>query len=321
VEPAVALPAHEPSPAGDFESLREQARDEVAKVVVGHTEAVDLLLVAAIAGGHVLLEGPPGVAKTLLAGSLARSLGVRFTRIQFTPDTRPGDVTGESAVKMGEKVFVPGAVFTNVLLADEINRTPPRTQAALLEAMQEHHVTVDGRIHWLPTPFIVVATQNPFEHEGVFPLPESQLDRFLFKVVIGYPRAEDELRMLALPHRGVTPDMLEDIRPLLDAARLQQLQREIDGTRVPEPVLRALVALVRRTRTLPGVVLGGSPRATIHLLTAARAAARLAGRDEVTLEDVRSMAVPVLAHRVVSTDASGLDVVQAAADHVAAPAR
>ncbi|MGE5689388.1 MAG: AAA family ATPase, partial [Pseudomonadota bacterium] len=236
-------------------------------------------------------------------------------------DTRPADVTGGSVTKLGEKVFVPGAVFTNVLLADEINRTPPRTQAALLEAMQEHHVTVDGRLHWLPSPFIVIATQNPFEHEGVFPLPESQLDRFLFKVVIGYPSVDDELRMLELPHRGVTPDMLEDIRPLLDAAALQQVQRELDGTRVPDDVLRLLVESVRRTRVAPGVSLGGSPRATIHLLTAAKASARLAGRGTVTAEDVRRMAVPVLAHRIIAADATGREIVERAFDEAAAATR
>jgi MoxR-like ATPase len=296
----------------DLIELRDEVRAEVSKVVIGHTEAVDLLLIAAIAGGHVLLEGPPGVAKTLLAGSLARALGVHFTRMQFTPDTSPSDLTGASATKMGEKVFVPGAVFTNVLLADEINRTPPRTQAALLEAMQEHHVTVDGRIHWLPAPFIVVATQNPFEYEGVFPLPESQLDRFLFKVVVDYPTAADELLMLELPHRGVTPDMLEDIRPLLDAGRLGRLQREIDETRVPSGVARLVVDVVRRTRSLPGVELGASPRATIHLLTAAKASAHLAGRDAVAAEDVGGMAIPVLAHRIIASDVAGNEVVRAA---------
>jgi MoxR-like ATPase len=294
----------------DLGALRAEVQAEVSKVVIGHTEAVDLLLLAAIAGGHVLLEGPPGVAKTLLAGSLARALGVQFTRMQFTPDTSPGDLTGASATKLGEKVFVPGAVFTNVLLADEINRTPPRTQSALLEAMQEHHVTVDGRIHWLPAPFIVVATQNPFEYEGVFPLPESQLDRFLFKVSIDYPTAADELRMLELPHRGVTPDMLEDIRPLLDAARLGGLQREIDETRVPSGVARLVVDIVRRTRALPGVELGASPRATIHLLTASKASAHLAGRDAVAAEDVQQMAGPVLAHRIIASDVAGDQVVR-----------
>jgi MoxR-like ATPase len=317
MEPAVAAHPYAIGSTPEVGALRDEVQSEVAKVVIGHRKAIDLLLVAAIAGGHVLLEGPPGVAKTLLAGSLARALGVRFTRIQFTPDTRPSDVTGESMVKMGEKVFVPGAVFTNVLLADEINRTPPRTQAALLEAMQEHHVTVEGRTHWLPAPFIVLATQNPFEHEGVFPLPESQLDRFLFKVVIDYPAIDEELRILELPHRGVTPDMLEDVRPLLDPTRLEQLQGAIDATRVPDDVMRVLVELVRRTRVLPGVVLGGSPRATIHLLTAARASARLGGRDTVTVEDVRAMAYPVLAHRIIATEGAGGDVVEAAVNEVA----
>jgi MoxR-like ATPase len=296
----------------DLIALREEVRAEISKVVIGHTEAIDLLLVAAIAGGHVLLEGPPGVAKTLLAGSLARALGVRFNRMQFTPDTSPSDLTGESVTKMGEKVFVPGAVFTNVLLADEINRTQPRTQAALLEAMQEHHVTVDGRVHWLPAPFIVVATQNPFEHEGVFRLPESQLDRFLFKVSIDYPSVDDELRMLELPHRGVTPDMLEDIRPLFDAARLERLQREIDGMHVPRAVARLVVDVARRTRTVPGVELGASSRAIVHLLTAAKASARLGGRGAVAVEDVAATAVPVLAHRIVAANATGADVVRSA---------
>jgi MoxR-like ATPase len=297
-------------PSEDLAALRDDVRDEVSKVVIGHREAVDLLLVASIAGGHVLLEGPPGVAKTLLAGSLARTLGVRFTRMQFTPDTSPSDLTGGSGTKLGEKIFVPGAVFTNILLADEINRTQPRTQAALLEAMQERHVTVDGRIHWLPTPFMVVATQNPFEHQGVFPLPESQLDRFLFKVVISYPTVGDELRMLELPHRGVTPDMLEDVRPLLDAARLERLQREIDGIRVPSAIACLVVDVARRTRTL--AELGASPRGTMHLLAAAKAAACVAGRDTVTAEDVAAMAVPVLAHRIVAADAAGDEVVRVA---------
>ena len=304
--------AARPAVSDDLAGLRDEVRAEISKVVIGHTEAIDLLLVAAIAGAHVLVEGPPGVAKTLLAGSLARALGVRFNRMQFTPDTSPSDLTGESVTKMGEKVFVPGAVFTNVLLADEINRTQPRTQAALLEAMQEHHVTVDGRVHWLPSPFIVVATQNPFEYEGVFRLPESQLDRFLFKVTVGYPSVDDELRMLELPHRGVTPDMLEDIRPLFDAGRLERLQREIDDLRVPRSVARLVVDVARRTRTYAGVELGASSRAIVHLLTAAKATARLAGRDAVAAEDVAAMAVPVLAHRIVAADATGAEVVLAA---------
>ena len=226
------------------QALLDEATAEIGKVVVGHRGPIELLLTAAVAGGHVLLEGPPGVAKTLLAGSLARALGVQFSRIQLTPDTRPSELTGETVVKFGERTFAPGAVFTNVLLADEINRAQPRAQAALLEAMQEHHVTIDGRSHWLPVPFVVIATQNPFEHEGVFRLPASQLDRFLFRVAIDYPTEADELEMLAIPHRGVTPDMLEDIRPLLDVARLLRLQGLVDGVVVPGGRL----ALPRRDR-------------------------------------------------------------------------
>ncbi len=296
--------------------LRWQTHHEVRKAVIGYDEPLDLLLVAAVAGGHVLLEGPPGVAKTLMAGAIARVLGVSFRRIQFTPDTTPDHITGSSTVtKLGEQVFQPGAVFTNVLLADEINRTPPRTQAALLEAMQERHVTVDGRTHWLPTPFMVVATQNPFEHQGIYPLPESQLDRFLFKVVLEYGSAEEEESILRLPHRGLAPDLLGDIHPLLDVSKLDAAQRELDATRAPEDVISFAVRVVRATRVVPGVVLGASPRAAIHLLSAVKAFARLEGRDLVTRADVEHMAPYVLAHRIVIEDGAGVapaDVVAAA---------
>src|SRR6185437_11369429 len=185
------------TPVHALEDLRDLARAELEGIVVGYEEPRDLLLVAAVAGGHVLLEGPPGVAKTLMAGAVSRTLGVKFTRVQFTPDTAPEEVTGKMVRnRLAEEVFSPGAAFTNVLLADEINRTPPRTQAALLEAMQERHVTVAGRTHWLPTPFMVVATQNPYEQQGIYPLPESQLDRFLFKINLGYASAHQEEEIL-----------------------------------------------------------------------------------------------------------------------------
>jgi MoxR-like ATPase len=266
-------------------------------------------MVAAVAGGHVLLEGPPGVAKTLMAGAVARVLGVQFTRVQFTPDTTPEEVTGRMITQFGELVFSPGAVFTNVLLADEINRTPPRTQAALLEAMQERHVTVSGRTHWLPSPFLVVATQNPFEQHGIFPLPESQLDRFLFKIELDYGSAEEEEAILRLPHRGLAPDVLGDITPLLDVAKLDAAQRELDATVVPEDVVRYIVQVVRRTREEPGVVLGAGPRAAVHLLSAVKAHARLAGRSEPTRDDVVEMAPYVLCHRVVVSNAAPKEVV------------
>ena len=214
-----------------FESmrdLREAAKAEVRKVVVGQDHAVELFLVAALAHGHVLVEGPPGSAKTLLARAIAHVLGSSFKRIQFTPDTTPTHIIGEQVLKSGEQLFVPGPIFANVVLADEINRTPPRTQAALLEAMQERHITVDGRTHRLPDPFLVIATQNPYEHEGIYSLPESQLDRFLFKIDLDYCDPQSELEMLSLPHLGIAPDMLGEIKPLLGVAGLDKARIEID---------------------------------------------------------------------------------------------
>jgi len=280
-------------------NLRDRAREEVGKVVIGQGDAVELLLVAALARGHVLIEGPPGSAKTLLCRAIAHVLGAQFKRIQFTPDTSPEEITGVSITKMGEKVFMPGAVFTNILLADEINRTPPRTQASLLEAMQERTITVDGRTHPLPDPFLVIATQNPYEQEGIFPLPESQLDRFLFKIILDYCDADSEIEMLRLPHTGVTPDMLGEIQPLLGIVGLDKARAELDTTEVPEDVARYVVSVVRSTRTNPGLELGASSRAAIHLLSASKANARLSGRDHVTIDDVRLVAPHVLRHRFI----------------------
>jgi MoxR-like ATPase len=287
------------APYENLIDLRERAKAEVAKVVIGQERAVELLLVAALARGHVLLEGPPGSAKTLLGRAAAHMLGASFKRIQFTPDTSPAEITGVNTIRFGEQTFIPGIVFTNVLLADEINRTPPRTQAALLEAMQERQVTVEGKSHVLPDPFLVIATQNPYEHRDVFDLPESQLDRFLFKIHIEYSDPESEYKMLDLPHKGVAPDMLGEVQPLLGVVGLDKARIELDATDVPEEVGRYMVAIARATRQIPGVELGVSSRGIIHLSSAAKANARLSGRDYVAIEDVKEIAPYVLRHRII----------------------
>ena len=283
-------------------ALRERAKEEVGKVVVGQGHAVELLLVAAMARGHVLLEGPPGTAKTLLGRATAYVLGADFNRVQFTPDTSPTELIGENVTRAGETKFLKGTVFTNVLLADEINRTPPRTQSALLEAMAERAVTVEGRVHRLPDPFLVIATQNPYEQEGVFPLPESNLDRFLFKIYIDYCDIDKEVEMLRLPHTGVTPDMLGEIMPLLGIVGLDKARIELDGTLVPDEVARFVVGVVRKTRVIDGVMLGASSRAAIHLMSATKAHARLEGREAASIEDARAMAPYVLTHRLIIED-------------------
>ena len=286
----------------NLQVLRERAKEEIGKVVVGQGPAVELLLVAAIARGHVLLEGPPGTAKTLLGRATAYVLGADFNRVQFTPDTTPTELVGENIVRAGETKFIEGTIFTNVLLADEVNRTPPRTQSALLEAMAERAVTIEGRVHRLPDPFLVIATQNPYEQEGVFPLPESNLDRFLFKIYIDYCDIESEVEMLRLPHTGVTPDMLGEIQPLLGIVGLDKARLELDATLVPEEVARLVVGIVRRTRELDGVMLGASSRAAIHLMSATKARACLEGRPTVTVDDVFEMAPFVLTHRLICED-------------------
>jgi MoxR-like ATPase len=279
--------------------LRERVATEVAKVVVGQEEATDHLLAAAAVGGHVLLEGVPGVAKTLLARAWSQALGLGFRRVQFTPDMLPSDLTGTVTLRGAELSFRPGPVFTNVLLADEINRTPPKTQAALLEAMQDAQVSVDGVSHPLPVPFLVVATQNPIEYEGTYPLPEAQLDRFLLKVDVGYPSSDEERAILGLAHRGVAPAGLDEVQVAARADELRAAWDEVDETVVSDEVAGYVVAVVRRTRDLPSVALGASPRAAVHLLAVSKAAARLAGRSFVTPDDVAAMAPPVLRHRLV----------------------
>ena len=298
---------------------------EVAKVVVGQDEVVDQLLIAASVGGHVLLEGAPGVAKTLLAHASARALGVSFRRVQFTPDMLPSDLTGTMTLRQGELSFRPGPVFTNLLLADEINRTPPKTQAALLEAMQEYQVTVDGDAHRLPDPFLVIATQNPIEYEGTYPLPEAQLDRFVLKVDVPYPSEEEERALLRLARRGVAPRGLDDISVVCSRSEWEGLRDAVDGVRVSDEVVGYVAAIVRRTRSLPSVELGASPRAAVHLLSAAKARSLMSGRDFVTPDDVAALAPAALRHRLVLSPEAELeryraeDAVKAALDSTEVP--
>jgi MoxR-like ATPase len=287
--------------------LLERVLGQIRPVVVGQEETVELMLIALACRGHVLLEGVPGVAKTLLARALAATLGVQTRRVQFTPDMLPSDLTGTMTLRAGELLFRPGPVFTNVLLADEINRTPPKTQAALLEAMQEAQVTIDGDTHPLQAPFLVLATQNPVEYEGTYPLPEAQLDRFLLKVAVGYPSAEHERAMLALARDGVDPVGIHTIQQVATPAQLQAAVEQTRTTEVTAEVAGYVVDLVRHSRELPSVSLGASPRAAVHLLAAAKAAARLRGRDFVTPDDVGALALPVLAHRLVMTPDAELE--------------
>ena len=308
-----------------MKDLYERVRAEVGAVVVGQDEALAQLLGALACTGHVLIEGPPGVAKTLLARSVARALGLEFARVQFTPDMLPSDLTGTMVLRGGELEFRSGPVFTNILLADEINRTPPKTQAALLEAMQEGQVSVDGNTHALPDPFLVLATQNPIEYEGTYPLPEAQLDRFMLRVEVGYPSAEEERAMLSLPRQGLSPSALERVREVVGRDELRAVRRDIDETAISDEVAGYVVDLVRRTRELPSVSLGASPRAAVHLLVAAKAAARLAGRAFVTPDDVAGIAPAALGHRLILTPEAELerfgagDAIRAAIDDVPVP--
>jgi MoxR-like ATPase len=277
-------------------------REEVGKVVVGQDGVVSGLVAALLVRGHVLLEGVPGVAKTLVVKALARSLALDFARIQFTPDLMPSDVTGQIIyeAKGANFRFREGPVFTNLLLADEINRTPPKTQAALLESMEERQVSVEGDAHPLPEPFVVVATQNPVEQEGTYPLPEAQLDRFLFKLHVGYPSEEQEVEVLARHDRGLDPHDLDaaGVRPVAGPAELEAARREVDGLVVEPPVLAYIVALVRATRAAPAIELGASPRGAAALLHASKAWAWLAGRTFVTPDEVKAVAKPALRHRL-----------------------
>jgi MoxR-like ATPase len=300
--------------------------DEVERAVVGKRDRLALVLAGILSDGHVLLEDVPGLAKTLTARSFAEVMGLRFARVQFTPDLLPSDVTGSSVWNQRDAAFEfrPGPVFANVLLADEINRAPPKTQAALLEAMQERQVSIDGETRLLEPPFVVLATQNPIEYEGTYPLPEAQLDRFVLRTGFGYPSADAEWEMLQR-RLGRGTDAVE-LRQVLDRATLLGMQSAVEDVHVDESIGHYVVDLVAATRESPSVSVGSSPRGSLALVKLARCRAALAGRDFVTPDDVKSVAVPALAHRLVLRPElwvqrrSGEDVVREVLDEVRTPA-
>ena len=303
----------------------ERILDEVERAVVGKREALELVLIGILADGHVLLEDYPGLAKTLLARSFAQVTEMRFSRIQFTPDLMPSDVTGSSIFdqRRAEFEFRPGPIFANLLLADEINRAPPKTQAALLEGMQERQVTIEGTTHPLERPFLVLATQNPIEYEGTYPLPEAQLDRFLLRTGVGYPARDDEWEVLGRRIERQADEL--ELRPVVDRETVLELQRAVEDVYVAESLGYYMVDLVAATRASARTQVGASPRGTLALLKLSRCKAALHGRDFVTPEDVKAVAVPALAHRLILNPelwvqrVSPDDVVRDALETVATP--
>ena len=299
----------------EVKALADRMRAEIGKAVIGQADTIDLMLTALMAGGHVLLEGPPGTAKTFLAQCFAHTLDLQFGRIQFTPDLMPGDILGANLFNFQTSVFTltRGPIFCELLLADEINRTPPKTQAALLEAMQERNVTIDGHAYPLSAQFLVVATQNPIEQQGTYPLPEAQLDRFLFKQTLKYPTAEEE-RAIVAAHglKTGSPDPAEmGVGVVADRAAIAAAVRTIAEIRLVEEVIGYVVDLVRATRETTDLETGASPRSAAMLATAARARAALAGRDYVIPDDVKSLALPALRHRVILSPAAEIEGRQA----------
>ncbi len=306
--------------------LSNRLLDEVEKAVLGKREALELLLLGLLADGHVLIEDYPGLAKTLMARSFAQTASMDFSRIQFTPDLMPSDVTGSSVFNQREADFEfrPGPIFANLLLADEINRAPPKTQAALLEAMQERQVTTEGETRRLGPPFLVLATQNPIEYEGTYPLPEAQLDRFLLRMSVGYPAREDEWEMLTTRANRGRDEI--DLETQIDRETLLEMQAACETVHVSEPVGLYMVDIVAATRNAQSVQVGASPRGSLALLKLSRCRAALEGRDYVTPDDVKSVAVPALAHRLTLRPelwvqrVSAEDVVRERLDTVPTPA-
>ncbi|THU38075.1 MoxR family ATPase [Niastella caeni] len=288
----------------DLSTLQQSVhtlKNEIGKVIVGQEQMVELLLAAVLADGHVLIEGVPGVAKTLTAKLLSKSISVGFSRIQFTPDLMPSDVIGTSIFNPKDSTFQfnKGPIFSNIVLIDEINRAPAKTQAALFEVMEERQVTVDGHSYLLSTPFMVVATQNPIEQEGTYHLPEAQLDRFLFKINVSYPTAEQEFRVVMQHHQQNLNDMINQVSAVLSAAQIHELRKQVRTIHVEEKLISYITTIVANTRNHKSIYLGASPRASIGILNGAKALASMRGRDFVTPDDIIYIMPPVLRHRVV----------------------
>jgi MoxR-like ATPase len=293
----------------DLETLDtavQQLKTEIGKVIVGQEAMIELLLAGILADGHILIEGVPGVAKTLTAKLLSKVISVGFSRIQFTPDLMPSDVIGTSVFNPRDSnfQFKHGPIFSNIVLIDEINRAPAKTQSALFEVMEERQITVDGQSYHLMPPFMVVATQNPIEHEGTYHLPEAQLDRFLFKIKVGYPSQEEEFHIVS-NHHGMKGDQrIESVAPVLTAARIQELRDKVRGLHVEDKLIRFITSIVNATRNHNSIFLGGSPRASIGILNGSKALASMRGRDFVTPDDIVYITPAVLRHRLVLTPQS-----------------
>ena len=279
-------------------NVMQSIAENMGKVMVGQGGAAKLMVVCLAAGGHVLIEDVPGIGKTTMANALAKSIGVSFNRIQFTPDILPSDITGFSMYnpKTGEFEYKQGSIMSNIILADEINRTSPKTQASMLEVMEERHVTVDGVTYNVPEPFMVIATQNPVEYMGTYPLPEAQLDRFLMRITMGYPKSEDEVNIL---FRFKTTNPLDDLKPVADGSQIRELRKQVREIHVDKAIGEYIVEIVQSTRRQEHVALGCSPRASLYLMRASQALALFNGRDYVVPDDVKSLVIPVLAHRMV----------------------
>lgn len=284
-----------------FSEQVKKIKTEIGKVIVGQSNLVELLITALLADGHVLIEGVPGVAKTLTAKLFAKILSVDFARIQFTPDLMPSDVIGTSVfnLKISEFEFRPGPIFSNIILIDEINRAPAKTQSSLFEVMEERQVTIDGLTHPMKKPYMVLATQNPIEHEGTYRLPEAQLDRFIFKISVSYPNLEEEMAILFNSHtrEGISP--LDEISPLLTAADIVAMKLYTQQVHVEKNLVQYIAQIVQETRNNPMLFLGASPRASLALLNASKAFALIQGRDFISPEDVKYLALPILRHRVI----------------------